>query len=142
MISTEKVCGEDSDEVFFEYDMTRPPKTLLSVNKTATDYVFVWTDTGERTKKYQLQYSFRDPAVNRGGYTVLRTVDAPALTVSVPISELWPPEETNEKMWLTMVSITKEMIYSRWTEEDVALDNANIKPVVKPVQGIVIISSE
>ena len=136
MVSTEKICSDDSDEVPFEYDMTRPPRTVLSMNRTSTDYEFVWTDTGARTKKYQLQYSFRDPAVNRGGYSVIRTVDAPALSVSIPAEEIQGLMGDNEKMWLTMVSITKEMIYSRWTEVDVEITSAAVVeiPTVKNIR--------
>lgn len=139
-----EICSEDSDETensSFEYDMTRPDKTLLSVNKTATDYVFVWTDTGERTWRYQLQYSYRDPDTNRGGYTVLRTIDAPNLTVSVPIDEIQGLLTENSTMWLTMVSITKEMIYSRWTDEDVRIDR-HVPLTIQPVKNITIISAE
>lgn len=131
-------CSEDSDETensSFTVDMTRPPKTVLSVNKTATDYVFVWTDTGERTWRYQLQYSYRDPAVNRGGYVVLRTVDAPELTALVPINEIQDLLVENSTMWLTMVSITKPMIYSRWTEEDVRIDR-HVPVTLQPVMNI------
>ena len=139
MVGTEEIQSEDSDEVQFICDMTRPEKTLLSVNQTPTDYVFVWTDTGERTWRYQLQYSYRDPATNRGGYKVLRTIDAPALTVSVPIDEIQNLLVDNETMWLTMVSITKAMIYSRWTDEDVRIDRY-VPVTIQPVRNIKIIT--
>lgn len=141
MVGEVEVQSEDSDEVIFSCDMTRPDKTLLSVNKTATDYVFVWTDTGERTWRYQLQYSYRDPETDRGGYVVLRTIDAPALTVSVPIDEIQNLLTDNETMWLTMVSITKPMIYSRWTDEDVRIDRY-VPLTIQPVKNITIISAE
>jgi hypothetical protein len=105
------------------------------MNQTATDYVFTWTDTGARTWRYQLQYSFRDPAVNRGGYTVIRTIDAPDLTVAIPIEEIQALMLSQSSMWLTMVSITKEMIYSRWTDQDVQIEK--IVPVtIPPVKNI------
>lgn len=126
-------CSEDSEETeqsSYEADMTRPPKTVLTMNQTGTDYVFSWSDTGERTYRYNLQYSYRDPATNRGGYVVLRTIDSPSTTVSVPIEEIQGLLTDNPKMWLTMVSITKHMIYSRWTDQDVEIQKQ--APIVIP----------
>lgn len=127
--------SEDSIEVGHEADMTRPPKTILSMNQTATDYVFVWNDTGERTWRYQLQYSFRDPATNRGGYSVIRTIDAPDLSVAIPISEIESLMGDNASVWFTMVSLTKSLIYSRWTDQDVEIQKT--MPIeISPVMNI------
>jgi len=134
MVGNVEVQSEDSDEVVFSCDMTRPDKTLLSVNKTATDYVFNWTDTGDRTWRYQLQYSFRDPSVDRGGYVVMRTIDAPELSVSVPIKEVQDLLIDHPTIWLTMVSITKGMIYSRWTDQDVEIGKAVLE--IFPVKNL------
>lgn len=137
----EAIESEDSEEASLETDMTRPPRTVLSVVKESGVYNFSWTDTGERTYRYQLQYSFRDPTVNRGGYVVLRTIDAPGLTTGVQESEIQELLGDNPSMWLTMVSITKPLIYSRWTEVDVQIQAA-MPAEVKPVVGLSVRAEE